>query len=145
MKEPSERGFIALITAILLGVILMMAALSLSTTGYFTRGQVLDAEYKEHSRSFAEACLNIAQLRLAVLNPSNFSETTGGSSCYVGNIFIDPVHCAASQFLVNVVSAFPATTTYNQSAYTYLQACVKDISNNLSIASWKECPTIPPC
>lgn len=137
----SGTGFIALITALVLGVILMVVALTLSTTGYFARGQVLDAEYKEHSRSLAEACVDIALLKLAA-NPSDsglVTVTIGSDSCVIGAILK-----TGSIYTIPTHAVFPASASVSQ-AFTYLLIKVNDIASNLSIAEWKECPTSAAC
>jgi hypothetical protein len=138
-RDSNDAGFIALITAIILGVILMVVAISLSTTGYFTRGQVVDAEYKEHSRSLAEACVQIALLRLAS-NPAanHYLQTIGSDRCIIGN----PIP-SATDYIISTLAAFPATTTSAFGAITYLQ--IKALKSNLSIIEWKECPTSTAC
>ncbi len=137
----SGEGFIALITAIILGVVLMVVAISLSTTGYFTRGQVVDAEYKERSRSLAEACVHVALLRLAA-NPSDpglVTVTIGSDSCAIGAI-----SKTGSIYTIPTEAVFPASAFMSQ-AFTYLLIEANDIASNLSIAEWKECPTSATC
>jgi len=58
-------GFIALISAIVISMLLIAITFSLSLSGYFARFNTLNAEFKKQSTALAEACGDMALLRLA--------------------------------------------------------------------------------
>lgn len=55
-----NRGFIALITAIIISAILLLLATNLSISGFYSRSNILDYELKEISFHLAEACIDQA-------------------------------------------------------------------------------------
>ena len=66
MRVPLyKRGFVALITAIILSLILIVITVTLNQSGFFTRSILVDSENKERSVGLAEACVDVAILRLA--------------------------------------------------------------------------------
>ena len=65
LKGKKESGFVALITAIILSFILIIVTTTLNQTSFFTRSILLDSEYKERGAALAEACVDVARLKLA--------------------------------------------------------------------------------
>ena len=122
-KTKREQGFIALITAIALSLILLVVTVTLNQSGFFTRSTLLDAEYKERSSALAEACVDTALLKLAADPGYLGSETItiGSDSC----------------FIVSVTSLNTIRTTAEfQEAVTNLE--VEIDASNLSVISWNE-------
>ena len=60
-----NRGFIALITVIIISVVLLGLVSVSNTAGYFNRFDELDTEYKRIAFALAESCANTALLDLA--------------------------------------------------------------------------------
>ena len=58
-KQPTNDGFIALITAILLSAALLILVVAVSLEGYFSRFTVLESEQKEISIYAAETCVQL--------------------------------------------------------------------------------------
>jgi len=56
----------ALMSVIIISVILLLIASTLSFTGFSGRLNILDSEYKERSLALAEACLDMVLLKLAI-------------------------------------------------------------------------------
>src|SRR3989344_1070246 len=54
-RLTSNGGFVALITAIILSVILITVTVALNRIGFLTRSEISDAEYKNRSSALAEA------------------------------------------------------------------------------------------
>lgn len=65
------RGFIALISVLILSVVLLAAVVSLSQYGVTTRYALLDLERKAESETLASACIEVA--RIAVMNDPSYS------------------------------------------------------------------------
>ena len=60
-----DRGFIALISILVISAVLLVLLFTLETASFFTRFEALEAENKRESLSLAEACVNVARLQFA--------------------------------------------------------------------------------
>lgn len=60
-----KRGFIALVSVIIISFVLLITAVTLSLTGFFVRFNIFDSENKERSNALADACIESARLALA--------------------------------------------------------------------------------
>ena len=76
----SNTGFIALMSAIIISVILLLVTTTLSLNGFYSRSNILDSEMKEKSAWLANACLEKARLILAT-NPSATGKATIPIGC----------------------------------------------------------------
>jgi hypothetical protein len=65
MKQVAQKGYIALISAILISVSLLTMVIAVSFEGYFSRFNVLESEQKEISDYLAESCFNRAVIELS--------------------------------------------------------------------------------
>lgn len=86
-----QQGFIALISAIIISLLLVTISVTVATTGFLSRFNVLASENKERSLGLAEACLEKAVLRLAQ-NPSDTttgSVSVGTESCNVYSVSLN--------------------------------------------------------
>ena len=131
-KNVKESGFVALVTATVLSFVLILVAVTLNQSGFFTRRALLDSEYKERSAALAEACADNALLRLAA-NPS-----------YAGNelISIDGDNCQIRPIQQDVPAAGQITVearAFFQEATTNLRIVVNTL--DLSVVSWNEVPS----
>jgi len=141
MRQPDtyankESGFIALITAILLAVILLVLVVTLNRTGFIARSEILDSEYKNRSFSLAEACVDSALLKL-VTDPGY----SGGENIPVDgpNVCrVETVSFPGSQITINTSAIFPSTVPAGLAAITKLQVVVN--ASDLSVVSWNELP-----
>ncbi|OGF62542.1 hypothetical protein A2662_01960 [Candidatus Giovannonibacteria bacterium RIFCSPHIGHO2_01_FULL_45_33] len=134
-----RHGFIALITSIILSVILLVVTIALNQTGFLTRGEVLESEYKNRSIALAEGCADMAIIRLA-LDPAysgnESSVAVGSDTCAIGTVQQDmPV---SGQATINTSAVFPATSVTNQGAVTKITAVIN--SADLTVVSWVENP-----
>jgi hypothetical protein len=117
-----NKGYIALITAIILSALLMIISASVATGGYFSRFNVLYSEFKLQSTELAQGCLSYALVGFA-LNP-NFSNP--------GNLNIEGYDCK----IVSVQYNYPASgeTTFQTSAsYQGSVTVMTTIINNTSL------------
>ncbi len=64
MKNDSQQGYVALITVIILGVVLLVAVLGFSLLTFFSTTSTTDALLKESSYFAARACLEKALLSI---------------------------------------------------------------------------------
>lgn len=129
-KSNCNGGFVALITAIILTAILLVVTVTLNQTGFLTRGILLDSEYKERSSALAEACVDVARLKLA--NNSLYlgdepEVLIGSEMCEI--FHVDPP--VADQQIIKT------RAVYNK-AVTNLEVTVD--STDFSVISWEEVP-----
>ena len=122
-----QDGFIALLTAILLSLILIIITTTLNQTSFFTRSMLLDAEYKERSAALAEACVDIARLKIAndPTYPGNESSISIGSDI-----------CQIRPIISNTIE----TRATSSESVTNLRVVISPYPN-LSIVSWEEIPS----
>lgn len=85
-KNRTERGFFALITITILGLVFLFAVLTLAQQGIMGRFMLLDVENKLKSEGLAEACVQAS--RIATVNDpqraiSNLSVAVGTQTCTV--------------------------------------------------------------
>lgn len=110
----APRGFIALITVLIISTVLLIAVISIAQYGIGTRFSLLDLENKTKSENFANACVGIA--RIAVVNDSLWTETNRvvkveNASCVIESVAPNTPNPSTSRVKVSaVVSA--ATTNY---------------------------------
>ncbi len=90
MKKTLENGFMAITTVMILSVILLLVATSLSFSGFFTRYNILDNELKKVSTGIAEACVDQALLKLAIDSnyPGGEIVNVSGNPCTIKNITV---------------------------------------------------------
>lgn len=127
-KNKKEEGFIALITAIALTLILLVVTVTLNQSGSLTRSTLLESEYKERSSALAEGCVDTALLKLAA-DPGY----TGPETIMIGNDPCDirPITQSAGQSTIETKAVF-------QQATTNLRVVIN--TSDLSIVSWNEVP-----
>jgi hypothetical protein len=82
MKRP--RGFIALMSAIIISTALLLISTTGSLTGFATRFNSLNTEFKERSYALAEACVAETLLKLAN-DPTYRAVPPAGQTAVYGN------------------------------------------------------------
>ena len=92
------NGYIALISAILITLILITAALAVGLGGFWSRFNILGSEVKAGSTGLAEACLEHARLRLAEEDVYAGDDTipVGEAECYIAPV----AHCSSQKIVV---------------------------------------------
>ena len=136
-RLTSNGGFVALITAIILSIILITVTVALNRIGFLTRSEISDAEYKNRSSALAEACVDTALLNLA-LDPTYQVTSPQQVSVGVDSCWIRSVTTAGTQNTIETRAVFP-DTAINQGATTNLRIIVN--TSDLSIVSWDEIPS----
>src|SRR5260221_6266642 len=99
-----QKGFIALMSAIIISVLLLAITLSLSFSGYFTRFNIVDSESKERSSALGESCGDAAILKLIsnkdyVLTASDHAIPVGTDACNIYSISPNPPRSGAITIL----------------------------------------------
>jgi hypothetical protein len=119
--NKQQRGFIALMSAIIISAILIVATVTGSLSGFYTRFNILDMEFKNRSSALADACVDTLLYQLA----TNGSVTAGVVS--VGS----SDHCE----IKTATSPYKIQALFNNS-YTNLIVGVDQ--DTLSVTSWQE-------
>lgn len=85
LKEAmdSDRGYIALISAIIISALLLIITFAVNFSSFFARFNILDSEYKKISLGLAEACVDTAILEIA--RDVTWQQGPGGTVVNVGS------------------------------------------------------------
>lgn len=130
-KYTKPRGFIALMSAIVISIILLIIAATGSLAGYYSRSNVLEYELKDRSMALADACVDSLLLKLAnsSLYPAGTSMpdtvAVSGDQCQV----LAAVNPAGNPRIFQIQAVY-------HNAYTNLQITV-DV-NTLTVSGWQE-------
>jgi putative endonuclease len=128
--SSSNRGYIALISVIIISLLLITISVAVSFSGFFSRFSVLDNEYKEISNGLADACANTAILKVAgdwsYATTAPETIAVGANSCQIVSI--------QNLGLQKVIR----TQAIYQKSFTNLKITV---SNSINIDSWEELAT----
>ncbi len=130
-KNNLQAGFVAITSAIVISVLLIIISATLSYSGFFARFNLLETEYKKESLAKAESCVDIA--RVFIANTPGYTTTN----------YIPPdVDCS----IVSVTGTAPyvivSSADYKDSQ-TYIQAEATRTSTDVTIDSWQEYPQDP--
>ncbi len=135
-KIKKDSGFVALMTAIALSIILITITVALNQNGFLTRSEILDAEYKDTSSALAEACADTALLKLTAdpSYPGNEPAiAVGADTCAIGSVVL-----SGGQITIHTSAVFPSAAVTSQGVVTKLQIVVN--ATDLSVVSWDEIP-----
>lgn len=83
MSADRNKGFIALMSAIIISAVLMLTVVAGALSSIYARSNVLDAELKSRSRAVADACLE--QALLLVTNDPDYGAITPQTQFQVFN------------------------------------------------------------
>ncbi|MEK7212540.1 MAG: hypothetical protein AAB686_02595 [Patescibacteria group bacterium] len=84
-KSNGSKGYIALVSSLLISAAILVLVTTVGLTSFFTRSSLSDASLKTQSRALAEACVQKALLSIAE-NPGyagNETVPVGGESCRI--------------------------------------------------------------
>lgn len=124
----TESGFIAIMSVVIIGAVLMAVSFALSMSGFFARANITDGEFKERSFALAEGCADDALVKVAAdtsYSPTNEMVTIGTGQCTIVSI------TGGSQKTIR-------TTAQVQGATTTIQVIAN--VTTLAISSWQELP-----
>jgi hypothetical protein len=127
-KNKQPRGFIALMSAIIISAILITATVTSSLSSFYTRFNILDSEFKNRSSALAEACTDVLLYKIGVDSTyagPDLNYPVGSDTC---NIF-------AASNPGGTPRVFKVQGVY-QHAYTNLQITV-DV-NTPAVTAWQE-------
>lgn len=139
------KGFVALMSVIIISAILLGLTAAANTAGFFSRFSELDGEYKQASYALAGACANAAMLNLAqqyAYAPVNQQVAVGWGGCTI--VGVTTVSAAASSKMVTI-----QTRAAYKNTFTTLQVTAQvqnpavagaTIGPAITIVSWRETP-----
>ncbi len=130
----SQKGYIALMSAIIISALLLTITVSLGFSGFLGRLSIVDSQSKERSSALAEGCADTAIL-----------EATSGIYSNNRTVNIGPDTCTIVSSQKDVPSTGQSTIKTQaiiNKSYTNLKIIINN--SNFSIISWNECP-IGPC
>jgi len=87
--SSTNRGFIALLSTVIISVLLLAAVISLGTRGVMGRYLLLDLENKKKSEGLASACVQSAIIGIAVdptHEDANNTVAVGKSECLIVSV-----------------------------------------------------------
>jgi hypothetical protein len=130
MYRAQPKGFIALISALIISLVLLLIASGGSISGFYTRVNSLSSEYKEQSQALADACVSHTLLALALdaAYAGSATTTVGDAACYTGPITV-------SGSAPNQSFSFSAQAYFND-AYTFLSVSAQ--APDFAITSYEE-------
>ncbi|HEY4498115.1 MAG TPA: hypothetical protein VJA63_00555 [Candidatus Paceibacterota bacterium] len=122
----SSPGYIALTSAIITSVLIMIIVFAMSGAAILNRSDILDATHKERSLALAEACAEVALLKLAE-NPN-----------YLGNepLVIGEEQCQILPLETQGSDKIIKTEANAGGATSRIKVAAR--SQNLDINSWEE-------
>jgi len=126
-KQKTEKGFIALMSAIIISAILLLVVSASNFSGFYGRSNVLESELKEQSVALAEACATTALIKMAsdkLYNPLNEIQNVG-----IGNCTIKNISTVGNRKIITVESDY-------KNALTKINIKVDPI--NAQVESWEE-------
>lgn len=125
-KTKNSSGYVALLSALIISAALALIIITLGLVSYLDRANIAATHYKEKSRALAEACVNVALLKLVA------------NSSYAGNETI-----TVASDTCKIVSVVPAGANAVISAQAQFQNDYTDYrvtaaTGTASIVGWEE-------
>ena len=128
-----NKGYIALISIIVISVLLITMGIVISFGGFFTRFTILENEYKKISTSLAEACAETAILKL--IEDWNYAggedQTINLNSCSIVSV----QDFNGSQKLIKSKAVY-------QGSHSNLEIAVEKNGSKINIVFWREIPVL---
>ncbi len=123
--EKNNKGFIALMSAIIISIVLLLMITNLSLTGFYGRFNILDFELKEKSSALAEACADEAILNLT----QNID--------YTGDVNVGADKCSIRSITgSNIKKTIEVSADYKN----YITNLEIDVDTNIAVTRWEEVP-----
>jgi hypothetical protein len=129
-KKRNINGYIAITSAIIISLLLMVIVFALSFSSFFGRYNIFDSQTKEISQALAEACAEKALLNLSQNSSYPGNETITVKSPDTCDILT--IETSGSQKTIKTRATFQKTATNIK--------IIASTTPNLSIVSWEEVP-----
>ncbi len=128
--KNTKKGFAALISVIIISTIILIIAVTLSTSNFYERYDILASEMKERSMANAEACVDEGLLLIA--NGVNNLATTTKVFNAIDSCSLGPIPSSGNPRIF-----YTQANTSNY--FTLLKISVDP--NTISVNSWEEVST----
>lgn len=147
MKTKSKnRGFIALMSAILISTVLLALLVTSNMSSFYVRFDVQDAQSKREARALAEACANVALLRLTQnyqYDPHSDTVSVGERVCSIRSI-TPPAPRSGTSTMVTVdargseLGAFSTSIVGAVVLNPTISPTDVPLPQNITITSWQD-------
>ena len=137
------RGYIAIVSATIISILLLSVALMESTAIFWNRNDQLDQEDKEQSTLIAESCIyNVLQQFAESSNSIQVSERL----LLPFSINSVPIYCTINTESLNGSSVLLSLTAHYKNSFSsyIVQANTSGSSGILSVSSWRDITSTPP-
>lgn len=133
VHSHTPNGYVALMSALIVSVVLVVLSVSISTAGLYARFDAADAEYKQRSSYLAESCIAAALVNID--QNAAYVPTAGGETLFVGDdtCTLVSVITSGGQVIIESKGTF-------RDAVTNLKVVV--MSGSLHLVSWEELSTL---
>jgi len=129
-----QKGYIALMSAIVISVLLLAITVALGLSGFFGRFNIIDSESKERSAALAEACVDQAILEIT---SGLYRATSAMINIGLGASDQCIILSSAKDFPTPGRTLIKTQAIINQS-YTNLHVIIDNAT--LDVVSWQEVP-----
>ncbi len=128
------RGFVVLMSVIIISAILLLYVFGLGASGFFARFDALDSEHKRISLSLAESCVNAALLKIA--QDSAYAPAAGGDTVLVGGRTCKI--CPGTNSPSGQATEPIVTRAVHNGAFTNLRVTVAVANGLYTVSGWSE-------
>jgi len=132
MMRNNNKGFIALISVVIISFVLLLVATTLGLKGFFSRFNILDSESKAKSSELANGCIETARLKLV------------NNNSYIGISNSIPIGTDTCGYKVESGGIIKAQACINKAATFYL-VTVNTSQPTIPILTFKEDPILSTC
>lgn len=119
-----NKGFIALVSAIVISLVLIGLSIAASSSQFVARFGLMDHELQAQSTLLAQSCGNVALLRIA--QNYTYAPASGGDVVSVGDD-----QCT----IVSVVYSAEDTVNHQKNAYVTASAHTHDVWSNMVVTA----------
>ena len=138
-RKDSERGFIALMSTVVISAILIVIMASVGRSSFYARFDSLRTYEKRSAEALAESCMNVALLALATSSdPAHYSPTN--QKVFIGlDAQRRPLDCVIKDVIHAGTRATIDAYASSYSSYDTVSTAVS-LSPSIQISSWGESP-----
>ena len=133
--KSHARGFVALMSVIIVSAILTTIIFTLGASTFFARFDVLDIENKRESLSLAQACVNAAMLKIA--RDASYAALLGGDQVTIQGLKTCKICPGTNSPSGQSTEPLYARALYN-GAYTNIEATIHTVPGSFAISGWRE-------
>lgn len=144
IMQTNERGFIALMSVIVISAVLLVLVFTLGIASFFNRFDTLDTENKRVSLALAEACANTAMIKLA--QDADYAPVSVGECVSVSDI----CGAAGATRTCKICSVTKSGSIYTIVARSVYGGAYSNIrfkgyltATNFSVSDWSELAVNP--